>query len=166
MNLLHTIRPQLDPRAEEINSLVLVVRALDETRLNDPTLSLRRFEQTLREARACHRHAERSGPGAAFGLHDLVATELDAADVLVKFGAGEGVAGLREEWDDGGAGVAADDGDVLVCGVGAFELGNEAGGADDVEGCYAEEAGGVVDAFAFEDFGCDWDGGVDLWFGC
>ena len=58
--------------------------------------------------------------------------------------------------------MAADNSDVLVGGVGVFVLGDEAGGADDVESGDAEEAFGVVDAFGFEDLGADWDGGVDL----
>lgn len=70
--------------------------------------------------------------------------------------------GLGEERDDGDAGVAADDDDGLVGGIGVLDLGKEAGGADDVEGGDAEEAFGVVDAFGFEDFSADGDGRVDL----
>jgi hypothetical protein len=40
-------------------------------------------------------------------------------------------------------------------------LGDEAGGADDVEGGHAEELLGVVDTLALEDLGCDRDGAVD-----
>ena len=53
---------------------------------------------------------------------------------------------LREEGNDGDAGMSTDDGDVLVRGIGALDLGDEAGGSDDVEGCDAEEALGIVDA--------------------
>ena len=74
----------------------------------------------------------------------------------------EVVSGLGEERDDGGARVAADDGDVLVGGVRVADLGDEARGADDVEGGDAEEALGVVDALALEDLGGDGDRGVDL----
>jgi hypothetical protein len=58
--------------------------------------------------------------------------------------------------------VAADDSDVLGCGVGVLELRDEARGADDVEGGDAEEALGVVDALGLKDLGGDGDGGVDL----
>jgi hypothetical protein len=58
--------------------------------------------------------------------------------------------------------VAADDGDVLAGGVGRLQLGDEAAGADDVEGGDAEEAAGVVDTLGLEDLGGDGDGGVDL----
>jgi len=58
--------------------------------------------------------------------------------------------------------VATDDGDVLVGGVGALELGDEAGGADDVEGGDTEETLRVVDTPGLEDLGRDRDGGVDL----
>jgi len=57
--------------------------------------------------------------------------------------------------------VSAYDGDVLVGGIGALVLRDEAAGAHDVEGGDAEEALGVVDAGGFEDFGADGDGGVD-----
>lgn len=73
--------------------------------------------------------------------------------------------GLREEGHDGDAGVAADDGDGFVGGIRGVDLCEEARGADDVEGRDAEEAFRVVDAFGFEDFGADGDGGVDLWEG-
>jgi hypothetical protein len=87
---------------------------------------------------------------------------LDAADVLIESLAGQGVAGLRKERDDSGAGMSTNNGDVLVGGVGALELGDEAGGADNIEGGDTEEALGVVDALGLEDLGGDWDGGVDL----
>ena len=70
--------------------------------------------------------------------------------------------GLRKEWNNGDARVATNDGDSFVSGVGGFDLGEETRGADDVEGCYAEEAFRIVDAFGFEDFRADGDGGVDL----
>jgi len=72
------------------------------------------------------------------------------------------VVGLREEGDDRHAGMAADDGDRLIGGIGVLDLGEEAGGTNDVESGDAEEAFGVVDTFGFEDFGADRDGGVDL----
>lgn len=68
---------------------------------------------------------------------------------------------LAEERDDGDTGVASDNGDVLIGGVGALELGDEARGADDVEGGDTKEALGVVDTTGLEDLGDDGDGGVD-----
>lgn len=58
--------------------------------------------------------------------------------------------------------MAADNGDVLFGWVGVLDFGDEAGGADDIEGGDAEELLRVVDASGLEDFGGDWDGGVDL----
>ena len=58
--------------------------------------------------------------------------------------------------------MAADDGDVLLCGVGLLDLGDEAGGADDVERGDAEEALGVVNARGLEDFCADRNGRVYL----
>lgn len=57
--------------------------------------------------------------------------------------------------------MASNNSNVLVCGIGALVLGNEAARAHDVEGGDAEEALGVVDACGFENLGGDGDGGVD-----
>lgn len=67
--------------------------------------------------------------------------------------------GLREEGDDGYARVPADDGDDDRGGDGGIlhDLGDECGGAHDVEGRYAEETLGVEDAGLLEDFGDDGD---------
>lgn len=58
--------------------------------------------------------------------------------------------------------MATDDGDFLVGRVGGLDLGDEAGGTDDIKGGDTEEALGVVDALGLEDLGDDGDGGVDL----
>ena len=58
--------------------------------------------------------------------------------------------------------MTTDNGDVLAGGVAVLDLGDEAGGADDVEGGDTEEALGIVDALGLEDLGGDGDGGVDL----
>ena len=57
--------------------------------------------------------------------------------------------------------MATDDGDVLVRWVAVLDLGDEAGGADDVESGDTEELLWVVDTPLFENFGRDWDGAVD-----
>ena len=58
--------------------------------------------------------------------------------------------------------MAADNGDVLFGWVGVLDFGDEAGGADDIEGGDTEEPLGVEDACLLEDLGEDGDGGVDL----
>jgi hypothetical protein len=58
--------------------------------------------------------------------------------------------------------VATDDGDLLTSGVGLLDLGDEAGGTDDVKGGDTEQALGVVDTLGLVDLGDDGDGGVDL----
>jgi hypothetical protein len=58
--------------------------------------------------------------------------------------------------------VTADNGNVLAGGVGALDLGDEAGGTDNVEGGDTEETLGVVDTAGLVDLGNDGDGGVDL----
>jgi hypothetical protein len=97
-------------------------------------------------------------------LHNLVTTELHALDVGGELITLELVAGLAEERDDRLAGVASHDDDLLVGWVGALDLGDEAAGADDVEGGHAEELLWVVDTGGLEDLGGDGDGAVD-WVG-
>ena len=58
--------------------------------------------------------------------------------------------------------MATDDGDSLIRRIGALYLRDEARRADDIEGGYAKEALGVVNAFGLENFGANGDGGVDL----
>ena len=58
--------------------------------------------------------------------------------------------------------MTTDNDDGFVGGVCAFDGGDEAGGADDVEGGYAKEFLGVIDALGLEDFGGNGNGGVDL----
>jgi hypothetical protein len=87
---------------------------------------------------------------------------LHALDVVGKLLALEVVAGLRQEGNDGGAGVATNDGDVLVGGVGVVQLGDEARGTDNVEGGDTKEALGVVDTRGLEDLGANGDRRVDL----
>ena len=162
-DLLDTLLAEADAGREEVNALVLVQRALDESGLDDVLDALGGLEEGLGHAGTGHGHGEGGGASAVLGLDDLVTTELDAVDESVAGLTGNvGVVGLGEERDDGHARVATNDGDGLVGGVGALDLGDEARGTDDVEGGDTEEALGVVDALALEDFRDDGDGGVDL----
>jgi hypothetical protein len=72
------------------------------------------------------------------------------------------VARLRDQWDDRDTGVTTNDCDVLVGWVGVLDLGDKAGGTDNIESSDAEEALGIVDAFALVDLSADGDSGVDL----
>ena len=159
-DLLDTVGAELDLGGEEVDALVLVEGRLDKGGLSDALLALSGAEEGLGHAGTGHGHGEGGGTGTVLGLDDLVTAELDAVDELV-VGGKVGVVALGEEGNDGDTGVAADDGDVLVLGVGVLDLGDEAGGADDVEGGDTEEALGVVDAGLLEDLGDDGDGGVD-----
>lgn len=162
VDLLNTVGAELDVRGKVVNALVLVQGAVDEGGLNDALLALGGLQQALGEAGTSHGHGESGGTGTALGLDNLVTAELDAVDVLVELGALERVARLGEKRDDGGTGVAADDGDVLVGWVGVVDLGDEARGADNVEGGDTEDAAGVVHTSGLEDLSGDGDGGVDL----
>lgn len=159
-DLLNTVGAELDLGGEEVNALVLVERRVDESGLDDALLALSSAEERLSHAGTSHSHGEGSGTGTVLGLDDLVTAKLDAIDEL-GVGGQLGVVALAEKRDDGDTGVATDDGNVLVSGVGTLELRDEAGGAHDVEGGDTEQALGVVDATGLEDLGDDGDGGVD-----
>jgi hypothetical protein len=162
VDLLDTVGAELDVGGEVLDALVLVEGRVDKGGLDDVLLALGGLEEGLGEAGTGHGHGEGGGTGTVLGLDDLVTAELDALDVLLELLAGEVVAGLGEERDDGSTGVATDDGDVLVGGVGVLDLRDEARGADDVKGGDTEEALGVVNALGLEDLGADGDGRVDL----
>jgi hypothetical protein len=163
VDLLDTVRAELDVGGKVFAALVLVERRVDESGLDDVLLALSSLEERLGETGTGHGHGESGRAGTVLGLDDLVTAELDAVDVALELLALEVVAGLRQERDDGCAGVATNNGDVLAGGVGVLDLGDEARGTDDVEGGDTEEALGVVDASLLEDLGGDGDGGVDLW---
>ncbi len=57
--------------------------------------------------------------------------------------------------------MSANDSNVLLRWICALDLGDEAAGADDIEGGDTEEFFGVVNTLALEDFRCDGDGAVD-----
>lgn len=163
VDLLNTVGAELDLGGEEVNTLVLEERALNEGGLDDALLAVGGLEEGVGEASTGHGHGEGGGTSTVLGLDNLVTTELDAVDQLVTDGAGDvGVVGLGEEGNDGHTGVATDDGDVLVGGAGALDLGDEAGGTDNVQGGDTEEALGVVDTLGLVDLGNDGDGRVDL----
>ena len=58
--------------------------------------------------------------------------------------------------------MATDDGDVLVGGISALDLRNEAGRTNNIERGDTEETLGIIDALRLEDLGSDRDGRVDL----
>ena len=161
VDLLDTVGAELNVGGEEVDALVLEERGLDEGGLDDALLALSGLEEGLGEAGTGHGHGEGGRASTVLGLDDLVTTELDALDVGGKGLALEVVAALAEQRDDGLAGVATNDNDVLVGGVGALVLGDEARGADDVKGGDTEETLGVVDTGLLQDLGGDGDGAVD-----
>jgi len=159
-DLLNTVGAELDLGAEELNTLVLVERAVDEGGLDDALLALGGAEDAVSHAGTGHGHGEGSGTGTVLGLDDLVTAELDAVDEL-GVGRQVGVVALAEQGDDGHAAVATDNSDVLIDGVSGLDLADEAAGADDVECSNAEEALGVVDTAGLEDLSADGNGRVN-----
>ena len=110
------------------------------------------------------RHTQGCRTGAILGLDDLITTELDAVDqgVVLVVGDGDGRLDLAEEWDDGLARVAADDGNGELLGSRlAGNLGDEGLCPDNIERGNAKQALGVEDALGFQDLGGDGHGRVD-----
>lgn len=162
-DLLNTVGAELNAGSEEVNTLVLVQRGVDEGGLDDTLLALSGAEERLGEAGTGHGHGEGGGTGTVLSLDNLVTTELDALDKGVADLAGDGgVARLRKQGDDGHTGVATNDGDGLIGGVGLLDLGDEARRTDDIKGGDTEQTLGVVDVAGLVDLGNDGDGGVDL----
>lgn len=163
VDLLNTVGAELDTRGEEVDALVLEQRRVDKGGLNDALLALGGAKKRLGEAGTGHGHGESGRASTVLSLDDLITTELDAVDQSIAGLTGDRrVAGLRKQRNDGDTGVTTDDGNLLGGGVGALDLGDEAGGTDDVEGGDTEETLGVVDAPGLVDLGDDGDGGVDL----
>lgn len=159
-DLLNTVGAELDLGGEEVDALVLVERAVDERRLDDTLLALRGTEDGVGHACTGHGHGEGGRTGAILSLNNLITTKLDTFDEL-GVGSQVGVVALAEERDDGDTGVATNDGDLLVNGVGALDLADEAASTDDIEGGDTEETLGVVDATGLVNLGADGDGRVD-----
>jgi hypothetical protein len=163
VDLLNTVGAELDAGGEEVNTLVLVERALNEGGLDDTLLALGGLQEGLGEASTGHGHGEGSGTGTVLGLDDLITTELNAVDERIAgLALNIGVVGLGEQRNDGDTGVATNNGDGLVGGIGLLDLGDEAGGTDDIEGGDTEETLGVVDTAGLEDLGDNGNGGVNL----
>jgi hypothetical protein len=162
VNLLNTVGAELNVGSEVLDALVLVEGRVDKGGLNDVLLALGGLEEGLGEAGTGHGHGEGGRASTVLGLNDLVTTELDALDVGVELLAREALAGLGQKGDDGGTGVTANNGDVLGGGVRVLDLGDEARGADNIEGGNTEQALGVVDTSLLEDLGGDGNSRVDL----
>lgn len=162
-DLLNTVGAKLNTGGEELNTLILVERAVNESGFDNALLALGSLEQGLGEASTGEGHGESGGASAILGLDDLVTTELDAVDQLVTGLTIEaGVVGLGEQRNNGHARVTTNDGNGLVGRVGALDLGDEAGSTDNIEGGDTEETLRVVDTLGLEDLGNNGDGGVDL----
>jgi hypothetical protein len=95
-------------------------------------------------------------------LDDLVTTKLNTVDILIELLAGEIIAGLRKQRNNGSARVATNHGDVLVRWVGILKFRDESASTNDIEGGNTKEAPWVVDTPGLENLGGNWDGGVDL----
>lgn len=160
MDLLDTVGAEGDLGGEELDAVLLEQRRVNVGALGDG-LALETLDQRASEASTGEGHGQSGGTSTILGLDNLVTAELDAVDQLVvSLTLDVGVVALGEQGHNGVTRVATDDGDLLVAGVGALELGNEAGGADNVEGGDTEQALGVVDALVLENLTNNGDGRV------
>lgn len=162
VDLLNTVRAKSDLGGEEVDALTLEQRRVDESGLNNVLLAVDTSEERVGESGGSLGHGKGGGSGTVLGLDNLVTAKLDSVDKLVSSLTGNvGVVGLGHEGDNGDTGVAANNGEVLLGGVGVLELGDESLGSDDVEGGDTEELLGVVLALGLEHLGDNGDGGVD-----
>ena len=160
MDLGNTLGSELNLAAEEIDTLVLVQRRVNESRLDNTLLALGSAEEGLCHARTSHGHGESSRASTILGLDNFVTTELDTIDE-VSVGAQVRVGALGEEGNNGDTRVTSNNGDGLILGVRALDLRNEARRTNDVESGDTEKGLWVVNATGLEDLGADGDGGVD-----
>jgi hypothetical protein len=160
MDLLNTTWAKLNLASKELNTLVLVQRAVDKSWLNDTLLSLRGSQQALRESCTRHRHRQGSRSRTILGLHNLITTELHTVEQLSVTNEIR-VRRLREQRHDSNARMSTHNNDILILRIGILDLAHEAGSTHDIEGRDTEQTLGVVDAPGLEDLGDDGDRAVD-----
>jgi hypothetical protein len=159
-DLLNTIGTELDLGGEEVNTLVLVERAVDERRLNNALLALCGAENRVGHAGTSHGHGESGGTSTILGLNNLITTKLNAVDEL-SVGAQVRVLALAEEGNNGNTRVTTNNSDLLIGRVGVLDLTDEARGTNDIKGGNTEKALGVVDTTGLENLSADRNGRVD-----
>lgn len=140
---------------------------VDEGWFNDVLLTGSALEDSLGKSVTSKGHREGGRARALLSLDNLVTTELDALDqvgVLVLWD-GDLWLNQREQWDNGLAGMTANDwdGELLWVGV-AGHLGNESLSSDNVEGGDTEELFWVEHIVLLQNLSSNWDSGVD-WVG-
>lgn len=104
---------ELDVGREEVDALVGVQRALDESRCNNTLLAVQSAEQGVGELGTGISHGQGCTSCTILGLHDLVTTELNSVhERIVRLALdGLSVARLGEQGHDGRTTVSSNDGD-------------------------------------------------------
>lgn len=161
VDFLHTLGPELNLAGKEIDTSSLVQWRFNEGRLRDTSLTGTSPQESVGHTGASVGHRQSGRSRTLFGIDNLVATELDPL--------GESITGLthnlriflREKGNDGKARVATSNGDAVVGWVRALDLGDEAGGANDVESGHTEETLGVVNLPGLKNLRNDGHGTVD-----
>ena len=140
-----------------IRQLTLHIGALD-----DALLSAKGLQHILREQISSVRHRQSRRSGTGLGLDDLVSAELRADGKLLQILIRERRIGyLREQRQDGNAGMSTDDGHIDVDRIPTLILGNERIGTAHIEGGNTAQLGLVVNSSLLQDLGGNWDGRVD-----
>lgn len=140
---------------------------VDEGWLDNVLLTGSTLEDGLGEPVASEGHGEGGRASSLFSLDDLVTAELDALDqvgVLVLWDRDLWL-NQREQWNDGLAGMAANnwDSELLWVSV-AGDFGDEGLGSDNVEGGDTKELLGVENIVLLQNLSGNWNSGVD-WVG-
>mmetsp|Transcript_40519 Transcript_40519/g.81274 ORF Transcript_40519/g.81274 Transcript_40519/m.81274 type:complete len:285 (+) Transcript_40519:95-949(+) len=152
-HLLDTLRPELARRGKicGLGEGVLDIGA------HGDLLALKRLDDALSEEEASVGHGERRRACACLGLHNLIATKLDAHGERLTVRVAEAGAGhLREQRQDRDAGVAADDGHVHLGDVEALVLSDKGVSAAHVERRHTAQFLGVIDTPLLKDLSGDW----------
>jgi hypothetical protein len=169
--LLGTVGAKLNGNGEEVNASLLGngiasgnARKVDVAGLDEALFALGSPQDLLGEAETSVGHGESGRATAILGLDNLITAKLDAVDKSIVLVVGDGGGGrdLAEEWDNGVARVATNDGNGKLVGLRfTSDASNKGLSTDDVEGSDTKQLLGVEDLLGLEDLCRDGHGRVD-----
>lgn len=161
VDFLHALGSELNLAGKEIDTSILVQWRFNEGRFGEASLTGTSPQESVGHTGTSIGHRQSSRSRTLLGIDNFVTTELDSlCESITGLTHDLGVF-LREKRDNGMARVTASNGDIVVGWVRALELGDEAGGTNDVEGGHTEETLGVVNTPGLENLRYDGHGAVD-----